>query len=164
MKQDDYFHLNAAQGWLGLGDLASANDELEQMTPKFRNHPAVLTVRYEIYSMGKQWDEATEIAKALTQFLPDDPASWICLAYATRRKTDGGIPQAKGILTEARGKFPKEFLISFNLACYECRLGNLKAAKSRLKEAFDLAGQIDVRNMALDDPDLEPLRNEIRQI
>ena len=30
----DQQHLNAAEGWLGLGDHLSANEELEQITPK----------------------------------------------------------------------------------------------------------------------------------
>ena len=140
---------------IGLGDFLSANDELEQITPEFRVHPAVLFVRYDIYSKGGKWDGAVEIA---------NPAGWIDLAYATRRKTGGGIPQAREILTEAKAKFPNEYLISFNLACYECHLGNLQAAKQRLKEAIDLAGKNDIRMRALNDPDLEPLWNEIGSI
>jgi hypothetical protein len=35
-----------------------------------------------------------------------------------------GIPQTKGVLTEAMAKFPKEYLIAYNLACYEFQLGN----------------------------------------
>lgn len=164
LDQADCFHLSAAQGWIGLGDLVSANDELEQITPELRAHPAVLFVRYEIYSKGKRWDGAAEIANTLTKLLPENPAGWIDLAYATRRKTGGGIPQAKEILTEAKARFPNEYLISFNLACYECQLGNLQAAKQRLKEAIDLAGKKDIRMRALNDPDLEPLWNEIGSI
>jgi hypothetical protein len=93
------------------------------------------------------------------------PASWICFAYASRRKTGGGIPEAKEILTEAKAKFPAEYLISFNLACYECQLGNLAAAKERLKEAIELAGdKKDIRLQALEDPDLEPLWSHIGEI
>ena len=164
LEPPDSIHLKAAEGWLGLGDLISANDELEQITPEFRVHPAVLFVRYEIYSKGKKWDGAVEIAGALVKLLPKQPATWICLAYATRRKTGGGISQAKEILTEAKAKFPNKYLISFNLACYECQLGNLQVAKQRLKEAFDLAGKKDIRLMALDDPDLKPLWQQIGSI
>jgi tetratricopeptide (TPR) repeat protein len=123
-----------------------------------------LFVRYDIYSKGGKWDGAVEIANTLTKLLPGNPAGWIDLAYATRRKTGGGIPQAREILTEAKAKFPNEYLISFNLACYECQLGNLQAAKQRLKEAIDLAGKNDIRMRALNDPDLEPLWNEIGSI
>lgn len=161
LEQVDIFHLNAAQGWLGLGDLISANDELDEITPELRAHPAVLAIRYEIYSKSKKWDGAAEIAGALVKMLPDQPASWICFAYASRRKAGGGIQRAKEILTEAKAKFPNEYLIAFNLACYECQLGNLQMAKERLKESFDLAGKTEIRQQALEDPDLEPLWKDI---
>jgi predicted Zn-dependent protease len=165
LKHADQHHLNASQGWLSLGDLLSANDELEEITPELRANPAVLAVRYEIYSQSKKWEGAAEIAGALVKILPEQPASWICLAYASRRKTGGGIQQAKEILSEAKAKFPMEYLISFNLACYECQLGNLQAAKERLREAIELAGaKKDIRQQALDDPDLKPLWKDIGNI
>ena len=165
LRQADIFHLNAAQGWLGLGDWNSANDELENIVPLCRAHPAVLAVRYEIYIMAKRWDGAAEIAGTLVRILPEQPASWICWAYSTRRKTGGGIPQAKEILVEAKSRFPNEYLISFNIACYECQLGNLQIAKQKLKEAIDLAGEKNnIRLQALEDPDLEPLWKDIGQI
>jgi hypothetical protein len=40
LEQADRVHLNAAEGWFGLGDLVSASDELEKITPAFRAHPA----------------------------------------------------------------------------------------------------------------------------
>ena len=46
-------------------------------------------------------------------------------------------------------------MLYFNLACYECQLGNLAGAKAKLEQAFALNG--DLRTMALEDPDLEPL-------
>jgi hypothetical protein len=52
----------------------------------------------------------------------------------------------------------------YNLACYECQLGNLKEALQWLQLAIDLAGKKDIRLMALNDPDLEPLWREIGEI
>jgi len=42
----------------------------------------------------------------------------------------------------------------FNLACYECQLGNLETTKERLRRAFELEPLY--RQRALDD-DLKPL-------
>jgi hypothetical protein len=42
-------------------------------------------------------------------------------------------------------------LIGYNLACYECQLGNLKAAWKWLVIAFDLGDAKQVKLMALDD-------------
>jgi hypothetical protein len=40
--------LEAAEGWFELGDLVSANNELDEITPEERAYPAVLIMRYEI--------------------------------------------------------------------------------------------------------------------
>ena len=164
LEPPDSFHLKAAVGWLELGDHLEATEELEQIRPDKRAHPAVLSVRYEIYSEAKKWDSAAEVARALVDALPERAEFWIALAYSTRRKTGGGIPQAKETLKEAHSKFPKEYLIAFNLACYECQLGDRKRAMVLLEEAIDLAGKKDIRQMALDDPDLEPLWPNIAEI
>jgi predicted Zn-dependent protease len=161
---NDQRHLAAAQGWLGLGDWREANEELEQIAPETRAHPVVLSLRYEIYAKGKKWDGAAETARALVSALPERPEFWINLAYSTRRKPGGGIPQAKEVLTEARVKFPKEHLIAFNFACYECHLANHKLAVRHLKDAIELASKKDIRQMALDDPDLEQLWGDISEI
>lgn len=56
------------------------------------------------------------------------------------------------------------YLIAYNLTCYECQLGNQKRALQNLEEAIDLAGKKDIRQMALDDPDLEPIWPNIAEI
>ena len=156
--------LEAAEGWLGLGDYLSAEKELEELTPHLRAHPQVLSLRYMICHDASQWDRAADLAGTLVKRLPEDCENWVKWAFATRRKIGGSIVEAKGILTEAAAKFPAAFLIRYNLACYECQLGNLNEALRWLKQAFDLAGPMNVRSMALNDPDLEPLRNRISEI
>jgi hypothetical protein len=96
--------------------------------------------------------------------MPEYSFAWICFAYATRRKSGGGIPEAKMILTEAEPKFPSDYLIRYNLACYECQSGNLKEAMIWLEKAIDMAGKKDIRMMALEDPDLQPLWCSISEI
>jgi hypothetical protein len=44
--QDQRYAL-AAEGWLGLSNLIEADEELEQITPKFRAHPLMLTIQLE---------------------------------------------------------------------------------------------------------------------
>ena len=57
---DDRIQVEAAQGWLALGDWRPANDELECVRPEFRAHPDVLAVRWRVYAMGGHWDTAVE--------------------------------------------------------------------------------------------------------
>jgi tetratricopeptide (TPR) repeat protein len=77
----------------------------------------------------------------------------ISYAFATRRAVS--IEVAKEILLKAEQQFPKEAVILFNLACYECQLGRLDPAKEYLKRAFEI--DPDLRRAALEDHDLEPL-------
>lgn len=152
---EDVRSLRAAEGWLELGDAVSAAHELEEITPGEQAHPAVLQVRYAIYAKRGQWDMAVEIAKELKSLLPDEPGTWINLAYATRRTTGGGIPEAKKILLAAEAKFPGDFLIPFNLACYCSQLREFEQAERWLKKAFAIDDE--ARKMAADDDDLKPL-------
>jgi hypothetical protein len=47
--------LNAAEGWLGLGDHLAANEELEQISPELRGDPRVLDIRLQIYWKAENW-------------------------------------------------------------------------------------------------------------
>ena len=152
----DCFHLDAAEGWLGLGDIESATSELREISPSERTHPAVLSVRYEIYSRSRQWDMAVDVAGELVKMLPEEPFVWINMAYATRRKTGGTIPDAKKILLGAQPKFPKHYLFPYNLACYCSQLGEIEQAEQWLKKAATIDNAA-VKKMALQDSDLKPL-------
>ena len=45
LEPPDSFHLEAAVGWLELGNHLEANEELDQITASLRAHPDVLLVR-----------------------------------------------------------------------------------------------------------------------
>ena len=53
MLSPDLRHLQAAQGWLELGNHLEANEELENITPKYRAHLAVLELRWQIYAKAQ---------------------------------------------------------------------------------------------------------------
>ncbi len=76
LSPQDKKHLEAAQGWLELGNHIEAHAELDQITAKFRTHPAVLEVRLGIYMTAKNWEAALGIATALTKMVPDHLRSW----------------------------------------------------------------------------------------
>jgi predicted Zn-dependent protease len=152
----DSFHLQAAEGWLGLGDVESANQELREISPGEQTHPAVLCVRYQIFAQEKNWDAAVDMANHVMKLLPKESFAWINLAYATRRKTGGSIPEAKKILLEAQPKFPKDYLFPYNLACYCSQLGELTQAEQWLKKAAAI-DKAAVKKIAVEDSDLKPL-------
>ena len=164
LQPPDSHFLRAALGWLELGNWREANEELERIAPALRAHPHVLLLRYEIYAKAGKWDGAAEIARALTDLQPQEAPFWIRCAYATRRMNGGSLEKSKEILSRAQRLFPTEPLIAYNLACYECQLGNLKLAREWLEKSFAIGGAKELKLMALDDPDLEPLWAEVGKI
>ena len=81
-----------------------------------------------------------------------------------RRVPDGGVQKAWEALLPAGDKFPKELIIPFNLSCYACQLRQLDAARDWLKRAVAVGGKEKIKQMALNDADLKPLWDEIRQL
>lgn len=150
-------HLRAAQGYIELGMFVEAANELECIAPEDRVHPSVVPYRYVIYSAMEKWDLAAATAGLMAKLHPEDPEWWIRWAYSTRRCQS--IQDARQILLDAERLHPQHAMIQFNLGCYACQIGNLEEAKSRVAAAISLDGKY--RAMALDDPDLEPLWDEI---
>ena len=153
LEPSDQRHLEAARGYIALGMHSDANEELEQIDATCRQLPEVLSVRLAVYQTAKNWELAVVVAKQLAAYDPRNPHWPLALSYATRRTES--LDAAKLILLEAAAKHPDEPIIQYNLARYECQLGNLDAAKDHLKRATKLQPQCAA--MALNDPDLEPL-------
>jgi Flp pilus assembly protein TadD len=162
LQPPDSHHLSSALGWLGLGDWREAYEELKKIAPELRAHPDVLVAGWHIYARSQNWNMADEIARELLQIQPQEPQYWIWHAYSTRRMAGGGIPKAKVLLGKAQQLIPQEPLISYNLGCYECQLGNLEAAWTWLEIAFNSGDPKAFKSLALEDPDLEPLWRKIR--
>jgi hypothetical protein len=73
LEQPDSLHLQAAQGWLELGNHIEANEELENIRAELRGHPDVLKVRWEVYAAARKWEAALDIPAALARLAPDEP-------------------------------------------------------------------------------------------
>ncbi len=160
----DSHYLSAASGWLGLGSWQEAAAEIAQISPALQTHPAVLQVRYEVYVKAGQWDSAAEVAIALLEKFPGDPGAWVSVAYATRRKAGGGIPKAREILERAHTRFPKEPIIAYNLACYDCQLNRPDDAMQWLAKAIRVGSPAILKKMALADSDLKPIWPQIGKL
>jgi predicted Zn-dependent protease len=159
LELSDQRHLEAADGWLGLGNWREANEELERITPQMQAHPSVLFVRYNVYAMAKKWEGAADIARTLSELVPDSSFGFVQMAFALHELKR--TKEAWNVLLPVVDRFPDDPIIRYNMACYACQLGDLKEAWRWLEKAIDLAGKDDIRKMALDDPDLEPLCDQI---
>ena len=107
---------------------------MEKIEPLNRCAPEVLALRVEIYEGLKKWELMREVAVRLYEFAQTEVQWVVSYAYATRRAES--IDAARNILINALPKFPNEAIIYYNLACYDCQLGQIDSAKQYLKQAF----------------------------
>jgi tetratricopeptide (TPR) repeat protein len=146
-------HLNAAQGWLGLGNHIEANEELECITAEFRSHTDVLEIRWHIYAHAKKWDSCVDIAAAIIKLESNRAEEWIHRSFALHElnRTQEAFDQ----LMPVADTFPDVWLIPYNLACYCAQLGRLDECQEWFKRAMAIDEET-VKQEAIDDPDLKP--------
>jgi Flp pilus assembly protein TadD len=162
IEPPDRHHLSAALGWLGLGNWHEAQVELDKISEQNRHAPAVLLAEYELYSSSKDWERAAEVAGVLVEAIPNSAGVWLSFAYAVRRKPGGSVEEARAILNTAEQLFSDESMIAYNLACYECQLGNMDVARDWLDKAMARGDAKQIRALALKDSDLEPIWAELK--
>jgi tetratricopeptide (TPR) repeat protein len=162
IEPPDSFHVSAAQGWMELGSPAEAQVELDKVAAEFQTHPEVMALRWEILSVGRNWEAALEVAAGMIHTAPHDPVGWFNRSYCLHelKRTD----EARDNLLRVVDKFPLSGTMRYNLACYECQLGHLDQARSWLRKAFDLGDPAEMKSQALRDPDLRPLWPEIQSL
>ena len=158
VAKSDQEHLRSACGYIEQGMFQEAQAELEEIDPLCGLLPEILAARIPHYRALEKWDLMAIVAKKLAEWNPEEPANFIDWADAAMRGES--IRQAHAILTRAACLHPNDGTIQFNLACYEGQMGNLGLARAHLKRAIEIEAKF--RLMALEDPDLEPLWEEIR--
>jgi tetratricopeptide (TPR) repeat protein len=153
-------HLSAALGYIKLGMLDEAIEELEGVEPEQRARPEVLGVWVEVFAAAGKWHEMQRIALHLTTIQPDNAQWWLHLAFATRRIES--VEAAREILLQAERYHPGEPTIQFNLGCYACSLGEFDAAKKYVLRSIQRVRGF--RQLALKDSDLKPLWDELAEV
>ncbi len=162
LEPPDTHHLRAAEGWLELGNPQEAEAELDNVTFAYRAHPEVLSLRWQISAKARKWETCVDLATAVLATDPKGPDGWIHRSFALHELKR--TKEARELLEPAADLFPDNWTIRYNLACYACQLGNLEEAREWLKDAIDLAGSNEVKLMARNDKDLEPLWARIGEI
>jgi Flp pilus assembly protein TadD len=158
LPHPDNLHVNAAEGWLMLGDVQAAREELTKLAPSSQAHPEVLDVRWSVHAAKGEWQEAFQAAQQIVTSSPECSYGWVHRAYAARRKPGGGLSEAWDALRPAADLFPKVDIIPYNLACYAAQMGRADEAWTWLRKAMKAGRRVSrIREMALADSDLEPL-------
>ena len=163
LEPPDTHYFAATVGWIELGNLAEAKAELSRISPECQRHPDVLELKWMLCAEEKDWKGGLEVAQSLLELSPERASAWLHQAYALRRVPDGSVRKAWDALLPAFEKFPKEFLIAYNLACYACQMSDLENARLWLQRAQKVSDPKKVKAMALADSDLESLWKEIAE-
>ena len=152
----------AAEGWFDLGRPDEALTELDQLSPEGRRHPEVLELHWRILAQQREWSEALAVAHRMTEAAPDRAEGWIHQSFTLHelRRTR----EAWTVLLPIAPRFPKESIIPYNLACYACQLGDLPEARDWLGRAARMRPKDEIKGMALQDPDLAPIREFVEQL
>lgn len=132
-----------------------AKAELDAVPEEEARRPEVVALRVGMLQATEQWRALLKYAQKLVTIDPGEAGWWIIRAYAARRATS--VKAAQSILLEAESLHSQDATVQFNLACYASQLGDFAEAKARVVRAVALDSSF-LKN-AMDDPDLQPLRD-----
>ncbi len=154
--------MKAAEGWLDLGNPIEALNELGPLAPILQGHPDVLHLRWRILVAARRWPDALAAAQALTIAAPADQRAWpaLCKTLSFSRE----IQQAYDLAMARLPEFRDSFELTYDAACYACLLGKLDQAEDLLAAAMKLNDARQVVLYAQADPDLEAIRDRLREI
>lgn len=152
MKESN--HITAAEGFLDLGMLEQAWDQLEESDPRRRADPEVLAMRLRILERMGRFDMGAEIARGAVQAHPNELDLWLLGSRHIRAAE--GIDSALEFLLGSGERFTSKAAYWFELACIHCQLGDLDRTADCTRRAVDLDRSYQMR--VLDHPDLEALR------
>ena len=159
LPQPDAFHAKAAVGWVELGNAREARKEFAEIAEAHRGHPDVLEALWSILVEERAWNAALAAAEKLVAAAPGRETGWIQQSFALHELKR--TAEAYERLVKVVGNFPRAYVLPYNLACYQCQLGNQQAALKWLREAAKRSDAKTIRVMGLKDPDLAPLRDEL---
>ncbi len=146
--------LLAAQGYSELGMPEEAIAEIDSLPADARQHPAAIELRLLALVQAQRWTAALTASRELCRIVPDKSAGYIHAAFCLHEL--GKTEDAREMLLSGPEALHAEPTYHYNLACYECHLGNLDLARLHLEKSFNLDRKF--RDFAKVDPDLEALR------
>jgi tetratricopeptide (TPR) repeat protein len=153
--------LEYVKGYLALGMLAHAVQELSEIELKDRFIPRVVEARMDLLCEAKQWSHLVSLARDYSHLRPCQEKGRIMWAYALRELNR--VREARAVLMEVDAIIGKSSaLLHYNLGCYHCLLGELDQAKQRLAKAFRMDEEL--RFSAMSDADLKTLSPLLQSI
>lgn len=144
----------AAQGYYDLQMPGEAIAELDTLSPTAQLRADVLEMRVLILMKAQRWCEAMDASEKLCTVAPDSATGFIHLAFCMHEL--GRTQEAKEVLMQGPSALDREPTFHYNMACYECALGNLETARAYLDASLSMDEKL--TDYAKEDPDLKPLK------
>ena len=154
MAEPDERTLLAAQGYCELGMFDDALGEIETLPEEARQSAPAIETRLLILMQAKRWKPALAASRELCALVPERPVGFIHASYCLHEM--GRTADARELLLAGPEALRTEPTYHYNLACYECRLGQLDLARAHLEKCFTFDKKF--RAFAKLDPDLAALR------
>lgn len=145
-----------------LGNSQEALREFDQISPEGKKTPEALVILWEIHAQLCDWQKAIEIADRLIESMDHQPDGYIKRAYALHELKRSR--EAWDTLHPISSQFTGNWLIPYNLACYAAQLGKPTEALKWFRRAIRVGNERELMAMALNDPDLEPIRQKIETL
>ena len=132
-------HLDAADGWLGLGDLDEARAELDQISSTGQSHPDALHLRWNVSATAGAWVDCLDIALSLTRLAPDRHMGslHVALSLCNLDRFEDAIP----VLEKAIERFGERPEFALTLASCYAKRGDMARATQNMERAVELAEQ-----------------------
>lgn len=150
--------IRQALGYYELGLLSEADALLETLVPG-ESSVEFQHLRILVKIDQSAWDVAEPLAEEAITLFPDRAFGYIQSAYILHEL--GRTAEAVAIIATAPDD-PKDSvkdIIHYNQACYLAQTGQLEAALEHLKEALNVNDAL--LEDAREDPDLEPIRDQV---
>ena len=146
--------LLAAQGYSELSMFDDAIAELDSLPENTGKNSTVVELRTVILMQAKRWKPALTASRELCRTEPKKTSGFIHAAFCLHEL--GRTAEARDVLLAGPETLHAEPTFHYNLACYECALGNLDLARMHLEKSFEFDKKF--KEYAKSDPDLAALR------
>jgi len=145
--------LSFVRGYIELGMLTAAEQELEKLAVRQRCHADVIELRVRILLGRKRYERAAWLARSAAKVYPGVAEFYFYAAHAY--ETLGRPADARAVWVSAPTLFHVSGVFHFNLARVEVKLGNQSLARQHIALAIELDPTIEER--AAKDPGLRHL-------
>jgi len=148
--------VEVAMGYFELGMLDEAVTELGPLAGHERL--SVLSLWSAALRLSERWPEMLSLSRKMIELYPAEAEFWVSLADATRNSVS--VQAGLELLETARGHFPGNDHILFQIGCYCCQLGRLDEARTAVRAAVS-SNRVWAK-IAVQDRDLSPLWPEFK--